>query len=208
MAAETGGAVVREVELKGVVDDLPARRARVEAAGGRLVLEGRLEDRRYDAPDRRLSLQDVVLRLRAFRGRDGTALASLDWKGPTLLEAGYKVRDELSAALADPAALAQVLALLGYQVTREVDRDIVQYELGGATIRFETYPRMDCLVEVEGAPDAIEAAIAALGLPRASFTTERLQAFALRYWQRTGVPPATSDAERRGERRWTPTEAG
>lgn len=200
--------MVREVELKGVVDDLPARRARVEAAGARLVLEGRLEDRRYDTPDRQLTREDVVLRLRAYRGTDGTAWATLDWKGPTHLESGYKVRDELSTGCADAAVLGRVLGLLGYIVTREVDRDIVQYELAGATVRFESYPRMDCLVEVEGTPAAIEAAIEALGLPRAGFTTERLQSFALRFWQRTGRSPATSEAELSGARRWTPTEAG
>ena len=56
-----------EVELKSVVDDLPRRRAAVEAAGGVLVFSGRLEDRRYDTADRALTARDHVLRVRVYR---------------------------------------------------------------------------------------------------------------------------------------------
>jgi hypothetical protein len=61
---------------------------------------------------------------------------------------------------------------------------------------------MDDLVEVEGAPDAIEAAIRALGLPRESFTPERLPDFAQRFQARTGQPAALSDAELAGTVRY------
>jgi hypothetical protein len=77
----------------------------------------------------------------------------------------------------------------------EIDRDIAQYELGAATIRFETYPRMDVLVEVEGEPDAIEKAIEALGMLRGEFTSERLPSFVSRFEKRTGVKAAVSDKE-------------
>ncbi|MEP6551843.1 MAG: hypothetical protein ABJB95_11710, partial [Gemmatimonadales bacterium] len=73
------------------------------------------------------------------------------------------------------------------------DREIAQYQLGGAAIRFETYPRMDTLVEVEGQPAAIEEAIQVLGLPRGLFTNERLAAFVERFERRTGVTAAISD---------------
>ena len=45
---------MREVELKGIVPDEAAARARVEAAGGELAFAGRLEDRRYDSTPRGL----------------------------------------------------------------------------------------------------------------------------------------------------------
>ena len=45
-------------------------------------------------------------------------------------------------------------------VILEIERVISQYELDGAIVRFEEYPRMDVLVEVEGGPDAICAAAA------------------------------------------------
>jgi adenylate cyclase class IV len=187
-----------EVELKSVVDDDARRRALVERAGASLVFAGRLEDRRYDTTDRTLSVRDEVLRLRTYRSPTD-ARAELDWKGPTRREDGYKLREELGVHIGEPDALAGILQRLGYVVTIAIDRMIVQYDLGGAMVRFERYPRMDDLVEVEGTPDQIEHAIAALGLPREGFTSERLPDFVRRYEARSGKQAALSDAELRGD---------
>jgi hypothetical protein len=81
----------------------------------------------------------------------------------------------------------------------EIDREIAQYELGSAMIRFETYPRMDVLVEVEGTPEAIEQAIEALGMARGEFTSERLPTFVSRFEKRTGVRAAICDRELTGD---------
>jgi adenylate cyclase class IV len=175
---------MRELELKSVVDDVQARRAIVEAEGGRLVFAGRLLDQRYDFPDRSMVLRDHVLRLRLYDSGK-TQRAVLDWKGETQYEGGFKVRDELSTPV-DPDALAQILERLGFVVTNEIDRQIAQYELGDAVVRFEEYREMDALVEVEGTPGAIETAISFLGLPRTGFTSERLTDFVARYEARTG----------------------
>ncbi len=187
-----------EVELKSVVDDIARWRAAAERAGATLVYEGRLEDRRYDTPDHALAAHDEVLRTRVYRNASATH-AELDWKGPTRREAGYKLREELDVNVAQPDALAEILARLGYVVTIAIDREIAQYELAGATIRFERYPRMDSLVEVEGTPEQIERAIAALGLPRAGFSADRLPDFVRRYEARTGALAALSDGELRGD---------
>jgi predicted adenylyl cyclase CyaB len=187
-----------EVELKSVVDDEARRRAAVESAGATLVFEGRLEDRRYDTPDHALAARDEVLRLRSYSTPTQTH-AELDWKGPTRREEGYKLREELDVHVVEPDALATILERLGYVVTIAIDRVIVQYDLGGAMVRFERYPRMDDLVEVEGTPAQIERAIAALGLPREGFTSERLPDFVRRYETRSGRQAALSDAELRGD---------
>jgi predicted adenylyl cyclase CyaB len=197
---------VLEVELKSMVDDLPRRRAAVEAAGATLTFEGHLADARYDTPDRALAARDQVLRVRTYAGADG-ARAELDWKGPTTREDGYKVREELGVHVAEPGELATMLERLGYEVTIAIDREIAQYDLGGAMIRFERYPRMDDLVEVEGAPDQIERAVAALGLPRDGFTSERLPDFVRRFEARTGSTAALSDAELRGDVHYDSTNA-
>jgi adenylate cyclase class IV len=181
---------VLEVELKSVVDDLPRRRAAVEAAGAALTFEGHLGDRRYDTPECSLAARDEVLRVREYGGADARRV-ELDWKGPTQREDGYKVREELDVHVAEPDALASILDRLGYVVTIAIDREIAQYDLGGAMIRFERYPRMDDLV-------AIERAIAILGLPRAGFTSERLPDFVRRFEARTGTTAVLSDEELRG----------
>jgi adenylate cyclase class 2 len=188
---------MREVELKAVVDDWAERRRRVEAAGGVLTFAGRLEDRRYDTPARELAKRDEVLRLRVYRDAERTS-AEIGWKGAVGYDGGYKVREEVETGTDDPGATARILEQLGYVVTRAIDREIAQYELDGTIVRFERYPRMDDLVEVEGAPEGIERAIAAIGIPRAAFTAERLPDFVRRYQARTGGTAALSDGEAAG----------
>ncbi len=196
---------MREVELKAAVPDPAVAVARLRTAGATLAYEGRLEDRRFDTPEFGLRARDHVLRLRIYRGV--SVRATLDWKGPTNLTGGYKVREEHSTDVTDPDALAALMERLGYVVTREIDRRIEQYILRGAVVRFEHYPRMDVLVEVEGEPSAIEGAIAALGLPRSSFTTERLPDFIRRYEARTGERAAICDRELSGDYRFSAADA-
>jgi predicted adenylyl cyclase CyaB len=183
---------MREVELKAVVDDVAERRERIERAGAKLVFEGKISDRRYDFASGDLSSRDEVLRTRSYVSKTSTK-TFLDWKGPTELRDVYKVREEVSTAIDDVVALDVLLQKVGLEVVAEIDRDIAQYELGGATIRFEIYPRMDALVEVEGEPDAIEAAIEATGIPRGTFSNRRLADFVTDFEHRTGVQAATCD---------------
>lgn len=199
---------MREVELKGLLTsdaELAAARARLEEAGAELMYEGRLEDKRYDTTERALALQDHVLRLRVYRGEK--VVTSLDFKSPTTYVDGFKVREERTVGADDPVALAGILEAMGYVITREIDRHIVQYRHAGAVIRFERYPRMDILVEVEGEPEAIERAILALGMAREGFTTERLPDFVLKYESRTGERAAICDRELLGEYRYSTNDA-
>jgi predicted adenylyl cyclase CyaB len=185
---------MREVELKAVVDDLAARRERLENAGAILEYEGMLLDRRYDFESAELSTHDEVLRLRTYVA-GGSVKCYLDWKGPTEVRDVYKTREEISTRVEDADALREILARLGFVVTMAIDREIAQYKVHGATVRFETYPRMDVLVEVEGQPGEIEQAIEALGIARGQFTSERLNSFVQRFENRTGVRAAISQDE-------------
>ena len=185
-----------EMELKSVVDDIDRRRAAVESAGAKLVFAGSLVDERYDTTDGALAARDVVLRLRIYSNAHETR-AELHWKGPTRREDGFKLREEIATSLSDPSAFESILEKLDYIVTMRIERVIAQYELKGATIRFEQYPRMDDLVEIEGTADQIESAILVTGLPRAGFVTDRLSDFVMRYESRTGMSAILSAAGRR-----------
>lgn len=189
---------MREVELKAVVDDLAGTRLRLEKAGAKLVFEGSLSDRRYDVESRELLERDEVLRVRRYQ-TPSSSKTYLDWKGPTEIQDVYKIREEISTLVEDFDPLEQILTRLGFVVTMEIDREVAQYEVGGATIRFETYPRMDVLVEVEGEPDSIEQAIEALGMARGLFSSDRLAAFVGRFEQRTGVRAALGARELEGD---------
>ncbi|HKS06417.1 MAG TPA: class IV adenylate cyclase [Gemmatimonadaceae bacterium] len=198
---------MREVELKAVVPDVDALRARLAAAGATRTYVGALEDRRYDTPDRSLFARDEVLRIRVYRPADGAVRAFEDRKGPTEYASGYKVREEHSTSIEDLDAHVASLESRGFEVTREIDRDIEMFSLGAATVRIERYPRLDVLVEVEGTPEAIEHAIAQTGLLRSTFTTGRLTDFAEAFQARTGVRAALSARELRGDYRYREDQA-
>jgi len=192
---------MREVELKAVVDNLAERRKLIEKAGALLSFECKMSDRRYDLATRQLSARDEVLRVRRYQSR-GQTKTFLDWKGPTELRDVYKVREEVTTPVEDFGSLEESRLRLGFELIWEIDRDIAQYQLGGATVRFETYARMDVLVEVEGEPEEIENAIDALGLPRGTFTSWRLAEFVAQFEHRTGVRAAISDHEFVGDYRF------
>ena len=185
---------MREVELKAVAEDWSDLSNRLVDEGAVLEFVGRLEDSRYDTPDRQLAFRDEVLRIRVYRD-DNHCRAELCWKGPTLLKNEYKVREEIQTSAADAAVLGDILVRLGYVVTREIHRQVAQYSLRDATVRLERFPRMDDLVEVEGEPEHIEDAIRTLRMPRDAFTPERLLSFVQRYESRTGLQAALSDGE-------------
>ena len=193
--------MARELELKAIVPDPGALRSRLAAAGARPGFRGLMEDRRYDL-DGELTAHDEVLRVRRFLHTGGTADAELTWKGPTRRsDDGYKLREELSCRVAAGSdSPGKILEALGYTVTQAIDRWVEFFELGGAVLRIEWYPRMDVLLEVEGPPDAIETAIHATALPRDGFSAEPLVEFVRRYDARGARPAVLAVAELNGER--------
>jgi adenylate cyclase class IV len=198
---------VREVELKAVVPDVAALRERLIGAGATRTFVGGLEDRRFDTPDRSLYARDEVLRVRVYRPADGPPHAVQDRKGPTEYVDGYKVREETSEPIDDPASHVTHLASLGYEITREIEREIEVFAVNGATVRIERYPRLDVLVEIEGTPESIELAIAQTGLRRSSFTTDRLTDFVAAFEARTGVRAALCARELHGDYRYREDDA-
>lgn len=197
------GEVHQELELKSVVRDPDACRARLRAAGASPRFIGRMSDLRFDRSGE-LASRDEVLRVRTFHHADGRVEAILGWKGPTMSSPeGYKLREEIElpvSGVTDPGGL---LTALGYRPIHAIDRQVEVYRLGEATVRLETYPRMDVLLEIEGDPAAIERAVAASGIPRAEFTAESLPEFVRRFEQRTGLvaeiagrPPTTAMADK------------
>ena len=174
-----------ELELKAVVPDPEALRARLIAAGGIERFKGRMSDRRYDGPARELTGREEVLRVRTYGYADGRTEIVLGWKGPTRRSPdGYKRREEIEISVAHSPH--ELLVALGYDVIQAIDREVEVFELHGATVRLERYPEMDLLLEVEGTPDSIERAIRATGLDRASFSAESLAEFVRRFERRTG----------------------
>ena len=188
--------VVRdELELKARVEDAESLRRALLAAGAQLVYRGAMLDRRFDRKGR-LERRDEVVRLRVYHPADRSGeWGVLGWKGPVGKRDGYRHREEWESRVDDPRAVLVVLRRLGYKIVVRIDRAIEQYKLGEATLRIEWYPAMDVLLEVEGAPDEIERAIAATGLSRELFLAESLPFFKNAYEKRTGRKARISRAE-------------
>jgi adenylate cyclase class IV len=177
-----------ELELKARVDDPAALERALRRAGATDVFRGAMIDRRYDRRDE-LAARDEVLRLRIYQPEGSPpapAYGVLGWKGPMSVRNGYKHRAERETRVADPEAAVAILDGLGYEVVMRIDRTISEFAFAGASVRLERYPAMDVLVEVEGAPEAIERAIAATGLDRDRFLPEALPYFVTDYERRTG----------------------
>lgn len=168
-----------ELELKGVVPDPDAARRALLGGGADLEFRGMLHDRRYDR-DGEFRERDEVVRSRRYVAADGTTALQLGWKGPTRrTDEGYKEREEREIQVRGDGD--SFLTGLGLTPIHAIDRYIEVYAVRGGHARLEWYPRMDVLVEVEGAPHAIEAIVAILALPRDGFTSESLSAFTARY---------------------------
>ncbi len=188
-----------ERELKAVVADPDGVKARLAAAGAEVLFQGQMADRRFDRAGE-LAGRDEVLRVREYRGIDGSVSVQVAWKGPTTLEAGYKIRDEHEFEVVGAEGLASVIAALGYRPVHAIDRYVECYRVAEVVVRLEWYPRMDVLVEVEGAAGAIEQAVAVIGEDRAAYGADALAAFVGRYETRTGRRAAVSLAELGSER--------
>jgi adenylate cyclase class IV len=188
-----------ELELKAVVPEPAALRARLADAGAAPGFRGRMTDRRYDR-DGTLLRGDQVLRVRSYSPADGPARFELAWKGPTGRSVeGYKRRAELTSEVRPaPDEPHLILEALGFRVVHTIDRWVEVWSLAGAVARLEWYPRMDVLLEVEGTPPQIEAAVLATGLPRDAFSADALIDFVRRYELRGGTA-ALAVADLRGD---------
>lgn len=177
---------IDELEVKARVDDPAALARALRAAGAELTFRGAMVDRKYDHA-RELEARDEVVRLRLYQPADGAEpWGVLGWKGPAGKRGEYRHRAEAETRVDNPDAALTLLEHLGLEVSQRIDREIEQYRLGDAVLRVERYPGMDTLLEVEGPPPAIERAITATGLARATFLPESLPYFISKYEQRTG----------------------
>lgn len=176
-----------ELELKAVLADPASLRERLLAAGAVAGFRGRMSDRRFDRGGE-LAARGEVLRVRNYHLPGGGLHSVLGWKGPVRRSGeGYKQREEIElSAAAGSSPPEELLAALGYRVIHAMDRDVEVYQLDGATVRVERYPRMDHLLEIEGEPEAIEHAILISAIPRGSFSADSLTDFVRRFEARSG----------------------
>ena len=149
-----------EVEVKFLVDDLAAWRARLEAAGARQV-KPRLHERnvRFDDGASSLLRKGQLLRLRQDDG------ARLTFKG--MAEADHtseaKVREELETSVGDFETAAEILGRLGFGPRQVYEKYRETFHLEDVEVVLDELPFGDFL-ELEGHEDGIRNAAQQLGL--------------------------------------------
>jgi adenylate cyclase class 2 len=146
-----------EHEVKLSFSSVEAARQAVETAGGRLDVSRRLlDDRLFDTPDEHLRRSGCALRLR----RDGTQNL-ITFKGP--VQAGpVKSREEIETAVADANVAEAILSSLGFRRWFRAEKYRAEYLVGEARVTIDESPA-GVFVEIEAAPDAIDAVTTRLG---------------------------------------------
>lgn len=180
----------REVEVKVRVDDAEGIARRIEAAGGTLHVPRTFEDNRlFDLPDGALARAGCLLRVRTAGAR-----SVLTGKGPAGAGPGdagtdprYKIRREEEADVPDAEAVAAALAAAGLVVRWRYQKYRREYALGGAAVVVDEIPH-GTWIEIEGTPEEIEAAAAALGVAGAAFDTATYREIHERECARAGRP--------------------
>jgi adenylate cyclase, class 2 len=172
-----------EVEAKIKVKDLAEIERRLQKAGAKLKSE-RVYERnvRYEDAGETLTPAGRVLRLRQDRQ------ARLTYKEPHD-PAGKDdwTRTELEVTVSDFDTTDLLLKKIGFHPAWIYEKYRTTYELAGCEVVLDEMP-FGAFVEVEGEPDAIERALAALGLADEPRISESYSDLFFRVKERLGLP--------------------
>lgn len=171
-----------EIELKFRIADPAALRRRLREVGAQpegAVLE---VNTLFDTPPGSLLAADCGLRLRTCRaaGSDGAAENEtanpsgglLTYKGPRRAGA-TKVRMEWETAVANLAAMRQILNGLGYREVLVFEKRRETYTVAGCDVTLDELPQLGWFSEIEGpTAEAVDAVRTLLGLKDAATCRE------------------------------------
>jgi adenylate cyclase class 2 len=157
----------RENEIKLAFPSPETAVRRLLTAGAHEVHARAFEDNvLFDLADRPLTKSGRLLRLRDF---DGASL--LTFKALVAGEHRHKVKIEHETAIADPKALRSILLGLGFEVVYRYQKYRATYRLEAVLAAVDETP-LGTFVELEGAPDDVDRAAAAIGARPSDFIRE------------------------------------
>ncbi|MBP1692649.1 MAG: putative adenylate cyclase [Chloroflexi bacterium] len=149
----------QELELKYYVLDLDRIEAKLKELGAACYQQRILEKNlRFDTPDRALTREGKVLRLRY------DTEVRITYKGPSQAREGIRLREEIEFVADNYEAARAFLLALGYQVSVFYEKYRTVYLLGEVHIMLDELPYGN-FVEIEGPdPASIQAINSGLGL--------------------------------------------
>jgi len=148
-----------EIEVKFAVVDFGPLRARLQGAGAVFLSRVFEENEVYDAPGGELRAKGVLLRLR----RDAKARLTLKLPCGDEAPAGFKTRKELETTVGDFGVAAAIFGHLGYVASLRYEKMRETWRYADALVCLDQLP-YGLFVEIEGTPETIAMAAAALGL--------------------------------------------
>lgn len=148
-----------EIEVKFIVEDLPATRQRVLAIGARLKTPRTYENNLlFDTPDQRLHQQNRLLRLRS----DQRHLLTCK-EPPVSKDIDYKVLNEYEVEVSDPARMHTILQRLGFICVMRYEKYRETFSYQDAEILLDETP-VGAFMEIEGTRTVIRDIATRLGL--------------------------------------------
>jgi adenylate cyclase class 2 len=154
-----------ETEVKIKIPSTAEWQSRLEAAGFRAVAPAQPEhsilwDRGAD-----LFSKGQALRLRRYG-----STSTLTWKGSKIEHPTLKIRPEIETSLGAPEAMEGILQELGFKPVMRMEKIRSMLERPGLVACLDETP-FGCFMELEGDAEAIQDALAELGLRHAQVET-------------------------------------
>ncbi|MCB9383776.1 MAG: class IV adenylate cyclase [Bryobacterales bacterium] len=173
-----------EIEVKLPIENLSAVRTQLETLGwtrGERLLE---RNTVYDAPDRALDRAGKLLRIRESGDR-----ALLTVKLPAQSDGPHKVREEHNLEGPGPT-LERIVEGLGFASAWRYEKYRTRYRKAGeeGVIELDETPVGNYL-ELEGAPEWIDATAAALGFSSENYVTDTYRELFVTWQGRQIEPP-------------------
>ena len=148
----------RENEIKLAFPSSELAIRRLLRAGATTIRNRAFEDNvLFDLPDRALSATGRLLRLRSSGGE-----TFLTFKAPVMGEHRHKVKTEHETTVADGDAVARILTALGFEPIYRYQKYRSAFRLDAVEAVVDETP-LGTFVELEGAPNDVDRAAAALG---------------------------------------------
>lgn len=149
----------QEIEVKFLISDLAGFRSRLVNAGAVLTGDRVHEiNLRFDTPDRALTQQQKVLRLRKDR------IDRLTFKGPAQQGQSVIVRAEIEVEVSDFEATQRILEALGYEVSAMYEKYRTTFHFDHAEVVMDELP-FGNFIEIEaGDQSAVQSIASTLGL--------------------------------------------
>jgi adenylate cyclase class 2 len=182
--------VETEIKLRWAGSAAEAR-AHIERHGYQVIEPRTLEsDQLFDHVNGELRRGDQILRLRRVGRREGSAGATVTYKGPAIRER-YKSREEIEFQVCDAEAFTHMLERLGYLPGFRYEKYRTKFATAGepGIVTVDETP-IGVFLELEGAKSWIDGTAGRLGFALSAYSTASYAALYREYRQENKDAPA------------------